>query len=157
MDREPMTVEGAQALREELQRLKANRSILSEAIAKARAHGDLRENAEYHSARDQQGLEEAHIRKMESKLSRAQIIDVSELPHTGRVVFGTSLLLRNLGDDTEVHVRIVGTHESDSSKGYISVKAPLARALIGKQAGDVAEVELEAGTSEYEILKVEYC
>lgn len=153
----PMTVEGAQALRDELEHLKrVVRPEISKAIGVAREHGDLKENAEYHAAKDQQGMSEARVREIESKLADAQVIDVSKIAHTGKVVFGATITLINCDDNTERKFRIVGEDEADIKNGRISVMSPLSRALVGKSEGDVVSVETPGGDAEYEIDKVEH-
>ena len=156
MNKVPLTVRGARLLREELQRLKAERPQISAAIGAAREHGDLRENAEYHAAKEQQGLAEARIRDIEAKLSLAQIIDVERLDAGGKVVFGATVHLVNAEDDTENRYQIVGEDEADIKQGLISVRSPLARAMIGKREGDEIEVAAPKGRQWYEIVGVEY-
>lgn len=156
MSKVPLTARGAEALRQELKRLKTQRPEISAAIATARAHGDLRENAEYHAAKDQQGLAEARIRDIEAKLGNAQIIEIDKLNVSGRVVFGSTVHLANLDDDKEVRYQLVGEDESDIKSGLLSIASPIARALVGKQAGDVVEVVTPSGTQSYEITAVEY-
>ena len=157
MQKHPMTKEGADRLREELKRLKQEeRPRIAQAIAEAREHGDLKENAEYHSAREQQGLIEARIRQIESILANAQIIDVTKLNANGKVVFGSTVHLLNLDTDEEVVYKIVGNEEADLKEGKISVSSPIARALIGKEEGDEVQVDAPGGKVEYEIVKVEY-
>jgi transcription elongation factor GreA len=144
-------------LREELKNLKSvERPRISEAIATAREHGDLKENAEYHAAKEQQGMMEARVRDIEAKLSNAQIIDVTELTPTGRVVFGATVDLIDIDDDTEASYRIVGEDEADIKSGLLSVGSPIARALIAKQEGDTVEVNTPSGTRSYEIVQVKY-
>ena len=156
MNKVPLTVRGARLLREELQRLKAERPQISAAIGAAREHGDLRENAEYHAAKEQQGLAEARIRDLEAKLSLAQIIDVEKLDAGGKVVFGATVHLVNAEDDTEKRYQIVGEDEADIRQGLISIRSPLARAMIGKWEGDEIEVAAPKGRQSYEIVGVEY-
>ena len=156
MNKVPLTVRGARLLREELQRLKAERPQISAAIGAAREHGDLRENAEYHAAKEQQGLAEARIRDIEAKLSLAQIIDVEKLDAGGKVVFGATVHLVNAEDDTENRYQIVGEDEADIRQGLISIRSPLARAMIGKWEGDEIEVAAPKGRQSYEIVGVEY-
>lgn len=156
MSKVPLTARGAQALRDELKRLKAERPLISAAIAEARAHGDLRENAEYHAAKEQQGLAEARIRDIEGKLSNAQIIEVDKLNAGGRIVFGATVHLANLDDNVETRYQIVGEDESDIKSGLLSIASPIARALVGKSAGDVVEVTTPSGKLSYEITTVEY-
>jgi transcription elongation factor GreA len=144
-------------LRDELKRLKSvERPRVVEAIATARAHGDLKENAEYHAAKEQQGLMEARIRDIEGKLSNAQIIDVTELTPTGRVVFGATVELVDVEDGSEASYRIVGEDEADIKSGLLSVGSPIARALIAKEEGDVVDVKTPSGTRSYEIASVKY-
>lgn len=157
MNKVPLTARGAELLREELKRLKSvERPRIVEAIATARAHGDLKENAEYHAAKDQQGLAEARIRDIEAKLSNAQIIDVTRLPATGRVVFGSTVHVVENDDENESIYQIVGEDEADIKAGMMSVTSPIARGLIGKEQGDIVEVQTPGGARTYEILKVEY-
>jgi len=153
----PLTARGAELLREELKRLKSvDRPRIVRAIAEARAHGDLRENAEYHAAKEQQGFIEGRIREIEGKLSHAQIIDVSKLDAKGRVVFGSTVLLFDSGSDGEITYQIVGDDEADIREGRISYTSPIARALIGKQEGDEITVRTPTGERYYEILEVRY-
>jgi len=157
MSKVPLTAKGAEMLREELRRLKSEeRPRIVEAIATARAHGDLKENAEYHAAKEQQGLTEARIRDIEAKLSNAQIIDVTALSPDGRVVFGSTVRLFDLDSDEESSYRIVGEDEADIKSGLLSVASPIARALIGKYEGDTVEVTTPGGKKTYEISGVEY-
>ncbi len=157
MNKIPLTVQGAEKLKEELQRLKTvDRPRVVQAIAEAREHGDLKENAEYHAAREQQAFIEGRIKELEAKLSNAQIIDVSKLNRDGRVVFGTTVVLEDLDSGEEVIYQIVGDDEADIKSGKISVSSPIARALIGKEEGDVAEVQAPGGIKEYEIVEVRY-
>jgi transcription elongation factor GreA len=153
----PMTVAGAEMLREELQRLKSvERPRIINAIAEARAHGDLKENAEYHAAREQQSFTEGRILEIEGKLSAAQVIDVTQIENTGKVIFGTTVTLTKTGSKTAVTYTIVGEDESDIKVNKISVTSPIARALIGKYEGDVVEVRTPEGAAEYEIVEVKY-
>ncbi|MCC7412085.1 MAG: transcription elongation factor GreA [Gammaproteobacteria bacterium] len=157
MNKSPMTVAGAQKLREELQHLKTVvRPQITRAIAEARAHGDLKENAEYHAAREQQGFSEGRIAEIEHKLAFAEIIDVRTIDAGGRVVFGATVELANTDSGEEFTYTIVGEDEADIKAGRISVASPIARALVGKSEGDVVRVEAPGGTSEYEILAVRY-
>ncbi len=157
MTRVPLTVRGAELLREELQRLKSeDRPGVIRAIAEARAHGDLKENAEYHAAREQQGFIEGRIAEIESKLSNGQVIDVKSLPATGKVVFGVTVILADEEDGDEKTYQIVGEDEADIKAGRISVQSPIARALIGKEEGDVVEVQTPGGQRGYEIVEVRY-
>lgn len=153
----PLTTLGAQKLREELQRMKsAERPRIINAIAEARAHGDLKENAEYHAAKEQQSFIEGRIADIESQLSNAQIIDVTTLNANGRVVFGTTVDLVDEESGDKVTYQIVGDLEADIKQGKISVSSPIARALIGKEEGDVATVRAPAGERNYEIVAVRY-
>ena len=157
MQKHPMTKEGADKLQAELQRLKKEeRPRITQAIADAREHGDLKENAEYHAAREQQGLIEARIKMLEGILSHAQIIDVSKLEAHGKIVFGATVKLLNIDTDEEVLYRIVGNEESDVKENKISINSPIARALIGKAEGDEVVVQAPSGEIEYEILEVLY-
>ncbi|BCB60810.1 MULTISPECIES: transcription elongation factor GreA [Halomonadaceae] len=157
MNKVPMTVAGEKSLREELNHLKGEeRPRVIAAIAEAREHGDLKENAEYHAAREQQGFIEGRIQEIESKLSGAQVIDVTKLPKTGKVIFGVTVSLLNLDSDASVTYRIVGEDEADIKAGRISVTSPIARALIGKEEGDVVVVKTPGGDVEYEIESVEH-
>jgi transcription elongation factor GreA len=157
MTKIPLTARGAEKLRDELTRLKkVDRPRVIEAIAEARAHGDLKENAEYHAAREQQGFIEGRIKEIESKLAMANIIDVTTLNANGKVVFGATVNVLELDKDTELSFQIVGDDEADLKLGMISVSSPIARALIGKSEGDVAAVEAPGGTRELEILSVRY-
>jgi transcription elongation factor GreA len=153
----PITVRGAEKLREEVWRLKSTeRPRIVRAIAEARAHGDLRENAEYHAAKEEQGFIEARIRDIEAKLSNAEIIDVTDFGSAGRVIFGATVELVDEVDGRQLTYRIVGVDEADISAGLISVGSPIARALIGKNAGDAAVVDAPSGEKCYEILKISY-
>jgi transcription elongation factor GreA len=157
MTKVPLTARGAEKLREELERLKrVERPRIIEAIAEARAHGDLKENAEYHAAREQQGFVEGRIKDIEGKLSHAQIIDVTKLPADGRVVFGATVQVLDVDKDEELTYQIVGDDEADLKLGLISVSSPIARALIGKYVDDVAVVDAPAGQRELEIIEVKY-
>jgi transcription elongation factor GreA len=157
MNKVPMTVAGEAALREELTRLKTvDRPRISQAIGVAREHGDLKENAEYHAAREQQSFSEGRIIEIESKLSGVQIIDVTTIAKTGKVIFGTTVDLINIETEDEVTYRIVGEDEADIKKNLISVGSPVARALIGKEEGDVVVVRAPAGDIEYEIDQVHH-
>jgi transcription elongation factor GreA len=147
-----MTVAGAEALRAELHRLKTvERPRITQAIAEARAHGDLKENAEYHAAREQQSFSEGRISEIENKLSNVHIIDVTQITPTGKVIFGATVKIINIDNDQEVSYQIVGDDEADIKAGKISVNSPIARALIGKEIGDVVTVQTPAGKAEYEI------
>ncbi|USD20826.1 transcription elongation factor GreA [Microbulbifer variabilis] len=157
MNRVPMTVEGAEALRSELDNLKkVERPAVVEAIAEAREHGDLKENAEYHAAREKQGFIEGRIQEIEAKLSHAQVIDVKSIEPSDKVIFGTTVTIIHLDDDAEVTYKIVGDDEADVKKQKISVNSPIARALIGKEVGEVVVVHTPSGTVEYEIDTVEH-
>jgi transcription elongation factor GreA len=153
----PLTARGAEQLREELRRLKnEERPKITEAIAVARAHGDLKENAEYHAAKEQQGLMEARVRDIEAKLSNAQIIDVTAINAGGKVVFGATVHLVDVKDGSEARYQIVGEDEADIKNGLLSISSPIARALIGKREGDEVEVTAPSGKRSYEITAVEY-
>lgn len=155
MNRIPMTVQGEKALREEIQRLKQeDRPKVIEAIAEARAHGDLKENAEYHAAREQQSFIEGRILEVESKLSQSQVIDVTKIEKSGKVIFGTTVNLINVDTDEELRYQIVGEDEAEIKAGKISISSPIARALIGKEEGEIVAVQIPSGTVEYEIDEV---
>ncbi len=157
MTKVPLTARGAEKLRVELKQLKnVQRPKVIQAIAEARAHGDLKENAEYHAAREQQGFIEGRIREIESKLSNAQVIDVTKLNAGGKVVFGATVDLVDEETGEEVTYQIVGEDEADIKQGMISVSSPIARALIGKAEGDIAVVRAPGGEKEYEIAEVRY-
>ena len=154
---QPITTKGAEKLKEELKHLKSvERPRITKAIAEARAHGDLSENAEYHAAREQQSFTEGRINHIDSVLAEAQIIDVTTLDAGGKVVFGATVDLLNVETDEEVTYQIVGEEEADIDQGLISVTSPIARALIGKEEGDSADVNAPSGIIEYEILQVKY-
>ena len=157
MNQTPMTILGAEKLREELEYLKSDlRPKIIEAIAEARAHGDLKENAEYHAAREQQGFCEGRIQDIEGKLSKAQIIDVTKLANNGRVVFGATVTVLKSDTEEEITYRIVGDDEADIKMGLISVNSPIARGFIGKEVDDVAVIKTPSGDVEYELLEVQY-
>ncbi|MCW8125791.1 transcription elongation factor GreA [Microbulbifer halophilus] len=157
MNRVPMTVEGADSLRAELENLKkVERPAVVQAIAEAREHGDLKENAEYHAAREKQGFIEGRIQDIEGKLSHAQIIDVKAIEPSEKVIFGTTVTIIHMDNDEEVTYKIVGDDEADVKDRKISVNSPIARALIGKEVGDVVEVHTPSGAVEYEIDSVEH-
>ena len=157
MTQAPMTRAGEQALREELRRLKnEERPRLSRAIGEAREHGDLRENAEYHAAKDQQGLVEARIRDIEGRLAHARVIDLDRVPHDGRVVFGVTVDLESLDDGEQVRYQIVGEDEARVRDDAISFISPMARSLIGKYEGDEISLKTPGGLRRYEILSVRY-
>ncbi|MDT8427807.1 MAG: transcription elongation factor GreA [Pseudomonadales bacterium] len=157
MRKVPMTMAGAERLRAELQELKSvRRPKIIQAIAEAREHGDLKENAEYHAAREQQGFCEGRISEIEGKLADSEIIDITKIPRTGKVIFGTTVTLINLDTDKEVVYQIVGEDEADVKAGKISIGSPIARAMMGKEEGDVITVHAPAGEIEYEIGVVEH-
>lgn len=157
MGKIPITVAGAEKLRAELHELKTvQRPKIVTAIAEARSHGDLSENAEYHAAKERQGFIEGRIAELEAKLGNAQIIDTRRLDGDGRCVFGATVDLEDLASGEKVTYQIVGDDEADIKEGKISISSPIARALIGKYAGDVAEVQAPGGVREYEILDVRY-
>ena len=157
MSRAPITAKGAQRLRAELEELKSvKRPAVIEAIAEARAHGDLKENAEYHAAREQQGFIEGRIKQLESELSHANVIDVSKLHAGSRIVFGATVSLADVETDEERRYQLVGDLEADIKLGLIAISSPVARALIGKQEGDTIVIDAPAGQREYEIVTVEY-
>ncbi len=158
MSQVPITKEGAERLREELNQLKkVDRPAVIEAIAEARAHGDLKENAEYHAAREQQGFIEGRIKELESALSHARVIDVATLEPGDKVVFGaTVVLVDESGDGEEIRWQLVGDLEADTKSQRLGISAPLARALIGKESGDVVEFEAPGGMRAYEIVEVSY-
>jgi transcription elongation factor GreA len=157
MKKTPMTVVGAEKLKTELHRLKTvERPRIIQAIAEARSHGDLSENAEYHAAKEQQGFVEGRIAELDMKLATAQIIDPKTVNADGRVVFGATLKLMEEHTGQEVTYQIVGDHEADIAKGMISISSPIARALIGKELGDVVEVQVPGGVRSYEILEIRY-
>ena len=153
----PMTKEGESLLRDELKRLKnEDRPRIIDAIATAREFGDLKENAEYHAAKEQQGLAEARIKDIEAKLSNSQIIDILKIEASDKVIFGTTLTVRNSDSGQSAQYKIVGEDEADTNLGKISYAAPLAKQMIGKFEGDIIKVETPSGSTEYEIQKVEY-
>jgi transcription elongation factor GreA len=155
--RAPLTVTGAAKLRDELERLKSvDRPAVIHAIAEARAHGDLKENAEYHAAREQQGFIEGRIKLLEGELSNAQLIDVTTLNAGGRIVFGATVDLADSDSGDEVTYKIVGDLESDLKQRLISISSPVARALIGKHEGDTITIEAPGGNREYDIIAVRY-
>jgi transcription elongation factor GreA len=153
----PMTLEGSERLREELGHLKSvERPRIVQAIAEAREHGDLKENAEYHAAKEQQGFIEGRIKEIEGKLADAQVIDVTRIKNTGKVIFGCTVSLIDLVDESTKRYKIVGEDEADLKANKISVMSPIARALVGKSEGDAVTVQTPNGTAEYEIEKVEH-
>ena len=157
MNKIPMTIAGANSLRQELERLKnIERPKIAKAIGEARAHGDLRENGEYHAAKEMQGLTEARIRDIEHKLSNANIIDVTKLPNHGIVVFGTTIQVFNENTEQEAIYQIVGDDEADIKVNKISINSPIARALVGKKTGDIAIANTPSGAINLEILQVDY-
>ena len=157
MSRAPITAKGAQRLRAELEQLKSvKRPAVIAAIAEARAHGDLKENAEYHAAREQQGFIEGRIKQLESELSHAQVIDVASLNVGDKVVFGANVLLADEDTGNETRYQIVGDLEADIKRGMIAISSPVARALIGKEEGDAITIEAPGGTREFEIVGVAY-
>jgi len=157
MNKVPMTAEGAEQLKEELQNLKSKeRPKIVLAIKEAREKGDLKENAEYHAAREQQSFVEGKIKDIEAKLSNAQIIDIKTIPASNKIIFGSTVRLINTGDEKKVVYKLVGEDEADLKQGKISITSPLSRSLIGKEKGDAIELKMPEGTIEYEIIEVEY-
>jgi len=157
MQRYPMTPQGKLALEQELQQLKSvERPRIIQAIAEAREHGDLKENAEYHAAREQQGFCEGRIQDIEGKLGAAQVIDINDLEQNGRVVFGVTVTIANLDTDEQKTYKIVGDDEADFKINKISVNSPIARGLLGKNEGDEAKITTPQGEVEYEIVKIKY-
>jgi transcription elongation factor GreA len=157
MSKVPLTVRGAERLREELKRLKGvDRPKVIQAIAEARAHGDLKENAEYHAAREQQGFIEGRIQDIEGKLGNAEIIDVTQMNANGKVIFGATVQLADEDSGNEVTYQIVGEDEADIKAGRISINSPIARGLIGKEQGDVVTIRTPAGEKQFEIIEVKY-
>ncbi|MEC8169863.1 MAG: transcription elongation factor GreA [Pseudomonadota bacterium] len=157
MNKVPMTAEGAEKLKEELDNLKHNeRPKIAQAIKEAREKGDLKENAEYHAAREQQSFAEGRIKDIEAKLSNAQIIDIKNIPASSRVIFGTTVDLIDLGNNSKFKYKIVGEDEADLKENKLAVTSPLARCLIGKEEGDIVELKMPEKTIEYEIIKVKY-
>lgn len=157
MQRYPMTVQGAEALKAELNKLKGTgRPAVTAAIAEARAHGDLKENAEYHAAREQQGFIEGRIQDIEGKLSNAQIIDITQMTNNGKVIFGATVDIENVETGEAKTYQIVGDDEADYKIGKISVNSPIARGLIGKVEGDAVMIETPGGRVEYEVIAVRY-
>jgi transcription elongation factor GreA len=157
MSKHPMTVQGAEALKNELNHLKfVARPRIVEAIATARAHGDLKENAEYHAARDQQSFNEGRIQDLEAKLSHAQVVDISKLPNNGKVVFGSTVTVCHVATDAELTYQIVGEDEADIKVNKISYSSPIGRALIGKELDDTVTVKTPGGLVDYEIIDVKY-
>ena len=157
MSRVPLTKEGEILIKEKLSNLKfVERPQISNAIAEARAHGDLKENAEYHAAKELQGLIEAKITEMENALANAQVIDVKEIPETGRVIFGSTVMVYDIENDKEVKYKIVGNLESDPEKGHISIDTPIAKGLVGKFVDDEINIQTPSGNLKYEILEVKH-
>ena len=157
MSKVPLTVRGAERLREELKKLKSvDRPKVIQAIAEARAHGDLKENAEYHAAREQQGFIEGRIQEIESKLANAEIIDVTRMNANGKVVFGATVVLSDEDNGKEITYQIVGEDEADIKAGRISINSPIARGLIGKQEGDDVAIRTPAGEKQFEVVSVRY-
>ena len=157
MNRVPLTKKGEISIKEKLSNLKfVERPQISQAIAEARAHGDLKENAEYHAAKELQGLVEAKINEIESALVNAQVIDVTEIPETGRVVFGSTVTVYDIDNDKNVTYKIVGNLESDPDKGEISIDTPIARGMVGKFVDDEIIIQTPAGNLSYEILEVKH-
>ena len=157
MSRVPLTKEGEISIKEKLSNLKfVERPQISNAIAEARAHGDLKENAEYHAAKELQGLIEAKISEMENALANAQVIDVKEIPETGRVIFGSTVKVYDIKNDKEIKYKIVGNLESDPEKGQISIDTPIAKGLVGKFVDDEVNIQTPSGNLKYEILEVKH-
>jgi transcription elongation factor GreA len=157
MTKVPITSEGSDQLRDELRKLKnEDRPRITRAIAEARAHGDLKENAEYHAAKEEQGLAEARVRDIEAKLSNAQIIDIKSMEPSDKVIFGVTVVLYDVDTEEEMRYRIVGDDEANIAAGLLSVSAPIARAVIGKREGDEVEVQTPGGRKTYEISEVLY-
>ena len=157
MKKVPLTLSGAEKLREELKHLKTvERPRIIDAIAEARSHGDLKENAEYHAAREQQGFAEGRIKEIEGKLSNCEIIDVTKVNAGGKVIFGATVVLLDLETDEEVTYQIVGDDEADIKQNLISISSPIARALVGKEEEDEVNVQVPGGVREFEILEVKY-
>ena len=157
MSRIPITKDGEIFIKEKLSNLKfVERPQISQAIAEARAHGDLKENAEYHAAKELQGLVEAKISEMESALANAQVIDVKEIPETGRVIFGSTIKVYDIKKDNEVVYKIVGNLESDPEKGHISIDTPIAKGLVGKFVDDEIKINTPSGDLHYEIIEVKH-
>tara|TARA_B100001173_G_scaffold291920_1_gene283682 strand:- start:371 stop:847 length:477 start_codon:yes stop_codon:yes gene_type:complete len=157
MNKIPMTAEGAEKLKEELAKLKSeDRPMIISAIKEAREKGDLKENAEYHAAREQQSFMEGRIKDIESKLSNAEVIDIKNFPKADNVIFGSTVILLNLDDNKKVSYKLVGEDEADLKEGKISITSPLARSLVGKDKGDIIELKMPSGVTEYEITEVNY-
>ena len=157
MSRIPLTKDGEVSLKEKLSQLKfVERPQISQAIAEARAHGDLKENAEYHAAKELQGLVEAKISEIENALANAQVIDVKDIPETGRVVFGSTVKVYDVDKDKEIKYKIVGNLESDPEKGEISIDTPIAKSMVGKYVDDEIDIQTPSGNLKYEILEVKH-
>ena len=157
MSRIPITKDGEISIKEKLSNLKfVERPQISQAIAEARAHGDLKENAEYHAAKELQGLVEAKISEMESTLANAQVIDVKEIPETGRVIFGSTIKVYDIEKDNEVIYKIVGNLESDPEKGHISIDTPIAKGLVGKFVDDEIKINTPSGELNFEVVEVKH-
>ncbi len=157
MDKEPITIKGLESLKVELENLKnVQRPKIVEAIAEARSHGDLKENAEYHAAKEQQGLIEGRILSINDLIARANVIDVTKIENTGKVIFGSTVKVQDLESDKEISYRLVGQDEANISKNLIFYKSPIGKALIGKNNGDMVSVITPAGERNFEIKKVEY-
>mgnify|MGYP001494418089 FL=1 len=157
MSRIPLTKDGEILLKEKLSNLKfIERPQISQAIAEARAHGDLKENAEYHAAKELQGLVEAKISEMENALANAQVIDVKEIPETGRVVFGSTVKVYDVDEEKEITYKIVGNLESDPENGEISIDTPIAKSMVGKFVDDEIDIQTPSGNLKYEILEVKH-
>jgi transcription elongation factor GreA len=157
MNKVPVTVQGAKALQEELNRRKTiDRPRIIEAIATARAHGDLKENAEYHAAREEQSFNEGRIQELEAKISNAQVIDIQKLPNNGKIIFGSTVKLCNTDTDEEVVYQIVGEDEANIKEGKISFSSPIGKALIGKELDDSIEVKTPGGIINYDVIEVTY-
>ncbi len=157
MKKFPMTKVGAEALRRELDDLKqVQRPRVIESIAAAREHGDLKENAEYHAAREEQSFIEGRIADCEARLANAQVIDITEIPNTGKIIFGVTVTLFDVTEDVEVHYQIVGEHEADVKQNKLSIASPIARALIGKEVDDEVTIQTPGGNRVYEVISVEH-
>lgn len=157
MNKFPMTKVGAEALRRELDDLKqVQRPRVIESISTAREHGDLKENAEYHAAREEQSFIEGRIADFEARLANAQVIDITEIPNSGKIIFGVTVTLFDLSEDREVTYQIVGEHEADVKKNKLSIASPIARALIGKEVDDLIVIKTPGGDREYEVISVEH-
>ncbi|RZV36394.1 MAG: transcription elongation factor GreA [Chromatiales bacterium] len=157
MSKVPMTRRGHELLQQELKKLKGeDRPAVIKAIAEARAHGDLKENAEYHAAKEQQGFIEARIKDIEGKLSHVQVIDVTEIDARGKIIFGSTVVILDEGADKEITYKIVGEDEADIKQGLISFTSPIARALIGKNEGDEIEFQAPDGVKTFDVLEVRY-